>query len=377
MSSGATRYRGIYAVVARIPKGRVATYGQVAALAGLARRARLVGHALRVLPEDTPCPWHRVVNAQGKISARGRELGHEELQEQLLHREGVRFVAGAISLARYQWKPLGQPRGQPRGQPTAQPGPGRAAAPGSPEGSPETMMAPGPRPRPTRRRALHAGLGVAVAAMASRWRARRALAVAAAGEPPARALVLYVQPLGAALPAADVALVREALVALVGLDVRVMAPVPLPAQAYYPARRRYRADRLLPFLGARLPADGARILGLTAVDISTTKGPYPDWGVLGLGQLPGKASVISSFRCRRSSSGAANARERLAKVAVHELGHTLGLEHCPTPGCLMDDAEGRVATADREYDFCPRCRAQAAAAGHPLPATPKIPWPRP
>jgi archaemetzincin len=72
-----------------------------------------------------------------------------------------------------------------------------------------------------------------------------------------------------------------------------------------------------------------------------------------------------------------HARERLAKVAVHELGHTLGLPHCPNVGCLMEDAEGRVATCDREYDFCARCRGLVAAAGRPLPVAPKIPWPRP
>jgi methylated-DNA-protein-cysteine methyltransferase-like protein len=98
-------YRRIYAVVARIPRGRVANYGQVAALAGLPRQARQVGYALRVLPPDTEVPWHRVVNAQGKISPRGDALGHEDLQAALLRREGVRLVDGVIPLDRFQWRP--------------------------------------------------------------------------------------------------------------------------------------------------------------------------------------------------------------------------------------------------------------------------------
>ena len=57
-------YAKIYAVVSRIPKGRVATYGQVAALARLPRRARLVGYALHTLPAESDVPWHRVVNAE-------------------------------------------------------------------------------------------------------------------------------------------------------------------------------------------------------------------------------------------------------------------------------------------------------------------------
>jgi len=62
---------------------------------------------------------------------------------------------------------------------------------------------------------------------------------------------------------------------------------------------------------------------------------------------------------------------------VHEAGHTLGIEHCPNRGCLMEDAEGQVATCDREYDFCARCRKLLADAGRPLPASPALPWPRP
>jgi methylated-DNA-protein-cysteine methyltransferase-like protein len=98
-------YRRIYAVVKRVPRGRVATYGQVAALAGLPGHARLVGYALNVLPADNGVPWHRIVNAKGQISPRGDALGHEDLQAALLRRERVRFVEGTIDLDRYQWRP--------------------------------------------------------------------------------------------------------------------------------------------------------------------------------------------------------------------------------------------------------------------------------
>ncbi len=104
MTSAAESLRRIYAAVSRIPKGRVATYGQVADVAGLPRRARLVGRALRELDQDSDVPWHRVVNAKGTISLRGDLLDHEGLQEQLLRREGVDFDGRAIPLQRYGWQ---------------------------------------------------------------------------------------------------------------------------------------------------------------------------------------------------------------------------------------------------------------------------------
>jgi len=103
--TGTGTYARIYAVVARIPRGRVATYGQVAILAGLPRQARLVGYALNVLPGDCAVPGHRVVNAKGRISLRSDGLGHDQIQAQLLAREGVRLVDGAIPLDRAQWRP--------------------------------------------------------------------------------------------------------------------------------------------------------------------------------------------------------------------------------------------------------------------------------
>jgi archaemetzincin len=230
----------------------------------------------------------------------------------------------------------------------------------------------------TRRTLL--GLAVAAGAQAAFGRARAltcGLGDKCVPEQDLERRLLCLQPLGDELSADDVALVTAALQGIIGVPVKVMPGVPLPAAAWYAPRRRYRADKLLDFLDPRLPINGKRIMGLTGVDISTTKGNVYDWGVLGLGRIDGKSSVISRFRCAKKSRGPAHARERLAKVAVHETGHTLGLEHCPTRGCLMEDAEGQVATCDREYDFCARCRKLLADVGRALPADAKIPWPRP
>jgi len=91
----------IYAAVQAIPRGRVATYGQVAEAAGLPGRARLVGRALRELPDDSGIPWQRVVNARGEISGRGDPRGERE-QRLRLEDEGIAFDArGGGPLARY------------------------------------------------------------------------------------------------------------------------------------------------------------------------------------------------------------------------------------------------------------------------------------
>jgi methylated-DNA-protein-cysteine methyltransferase related protein len=101
----ASSYDRIWAVVRRIPAGRVATYGQVARSAGLGGAARLVGYALHALPEnEEEVPWQRVLNAQGRISQRGFP-GAEQVQRRLLEREGVSFdKKGRVDLQRYGWK---------------------------------------------------------------------------------------------------------------------------------------------------------------------------------------------------------------------------------------------------------------------------------
>lgn len=105
-TAGRSSYEVIYEVVRRIPRGRVCTYGGVARLAGLPRHARLVGYALHALRDESRVPWHRVVNAEGRLSL-GRAVPGGDLGQRFrLEREGVRFDAsGHIPLGRFTWEP--------------------------------------------------------------------------------------------------------------------------------------------------------------------------------------------------------------------------------------------------------------------------------
>jgi methylated-DNA-protein-cysteine methyltransferase related protein len=115
MRSGERRagetFRRIWAVVIRVPRGRVATYGQIARMAGLPGGARTVGWAMQALPDDVaihglPVPWHRVINAAGRISPRADGPRDEGCPHQAarLRREGVKISAqGRIDLTRYLW----------------------------------------------------------------------------------------------------------------------------------------------------------------------------------------------------------------------------------------------------------------------------------
>lgn len=97
-------YDLIYDVVRCIPYGKVATYGQIADLAGLPRRARMVGYALFRVTDEMDVPWHRVVNAKGQVSESPFRNGSDYLQRSLLEAEGVEFnKSGTINLKVYGW----------------------------------------------------------------------------------------------------------------------------------------------------------------------------------------------------------------------------------------------------------------------------------
>lgn len=102
-----TTYAIIYDVVRQIPRGKVATYGQVAELAGLFGKPRVVGYALfRVAEPAEALPWHRVVNAKGEVSYSQVRNGSDYLQRELLEDEGIEFKPnGKLDLVRYRWQP--------------------------------------------------------------------------------------------------------------------------------------------------------------------------------------------------------------------------------------------------------------------------------
>ncbi len=101
-----SKYRMIYDVIALIPEGRVATYGQIAALAGLPGQPRLVGYALHACPPGEEISWQRVINARGEVSARSSAEGTENLQRVMLEAEGVEFDSrGRVDLERFRWNP--------------------------------------------------------------------------------------------------------------------------------------------------------------------------------------------------------------------------------------------------------------------------------
>lgn len=101
-----SRYQLIYAAVLQIPAGKVASYGDVAAMAGLPNHARMAGYALHHLAEGSPVPWHRILNSQGVLSLGKSKPGRENVQRELLEAEGVVFKEnGRVDLKKYRYRP--------------------------------------------------------------------------------------------------------------------------------------------------------------------------------------------------------------------------------------------------------------------------------
>lgn len=129
---------------------------------------------------------------------------------------------------------------------------------------------------------------------------------------------------------------------------------------------RYRADSIIKHLKNTKPDSIAHVLGFTKFDISTTKKDnqgnilkpeykYKDWGVFGLGYMPGASCVVSSHRLKHKLK--AKFISRLQKVSIHEIGHNMGLPHCENKNCVMTDAVERISTIDDAgFELCGACK---------------------
>jgi len=177
---------------------------------------------------------------------------------------------------------------------------------------------------------------------------------------------LALQPYGNFVPEWS-AEIKRSLEATYPMKFHLLESRDLPETAFVNIKSpRYRADSLLRDL-ARIKTDTLdHILGLCTQDISTTKrdrngtvkkpeSRYTDWGIFGLGQRPGVAAIVSSFRLMRPPKELF--LDRLKKVSIHEVGHNLGLKHCVELGCVMADAAESLSTVDQVgFELCKKCK---------------------
>lgn len=145
----------------------------------------------------------------------------------------------------------------------------------------------------------------------------------------------------------EINLASSALIREFAVSVKVGPRTAMPKSAWVKARRRWRADRILPVLAGK--ASG-HVMGITRADISTSAHGYRDWGIMGLANLGGPAAVVSSFRARTAI--------KFELTVIHEYGHVLGLPHCRDLGCLMADyTESKKSGNKASGRFCAACRA--------------------
>lgn len=175
---------------------------------------------------------------------------------------------------------------------------------------------------------------------------------------------IALQPIGPNDPQA-LKTVSQGIEKYYGYKVYILEPITMPS-SFFVRTNRFRADSAINFLREIKSDTITYIMGITSNDISVTtkdkdgniKQPverYKDWGVFGYGYMPGTSCIISTYRL--SNKGKTKTLERITKVALHELGHNLGVPHCPNPSCFMRDANESIKSIDQEgLQLCKDCQ---------------------
>lgn len=197
---------------------------------------------------------------------------------------------------------------------------------------------------------------VFVAALAGLLACGRGRQPASVGTGPSQAVfdTLYLLPATDA-DTATVTYLRQHLADSFRIPVILVPARRLPAFAWYAPRKRYWADSLLKWMRPIAQNSRCRWLLVTGSDISTTRKDHFNWGIMGLAYRPGRVAAVSDYRLQEHGRPARAVRAALLKIALHELGHTVGNDHCKQPHCLMQDADGRDKTAQLS-GFCNACR---------------------
>jgi archaemetzincin len=165
---------------------------------------------------------------------------------------------------------------------------------------------------------------------------------------------INIQPLGDVSPD-YINLVKKSVKTFYGYDCVILPKKEVDKKMLSPIKKRIDANKAL---RANLSFDN--LLIITEKDICYNKNKSnPEWGIFGLGLRPGKTCIISTFRLHKNVSKQ-KTLERLEKVALHEIGHNLGLNHCTNnKECMMNDANGTIKQVDKEKVwFCEKCREQ-------------------
>jgi len=167
---------------------------------------------------------------------------------------------------------------------------------------------------------------------------------------PPQEIKIFIQPLGDVSPNIT-NLIAKSISDFYGFKTEILKPVKPTDDLYAPSKTKYSANKILTKFNG---SDNKMII--TNYDISTKKGNIKEWGILGLGLRPGNTCVVSTFRMKKNVSNN-KFQERLIKVALHEVGHNLGLKHCEyDKKCLMNDAKGTIKTVDNEKIWiCSKC----------------------